>query len=72
MSWMVTLLVQVELLPLLSVTVNVTVFEPTLEQVKLVGLAARLAMPQASLEPLSTSLAVILALPLASNCTVIS
>ena len=46
---MVTLAVQVELLPLLSVTVRVTVLEPTLEQLKLVGVAEVLAMPQASL-----------------------
>ena len=54
MSATVTLLVQVELLPLLSVTVKVTVLAPIFEQLKLVGLAARLAMPQASFEPLST------------------
>ena len=53
MSATVTLLVQVELLPLLSVTVSVTVFEPIFEQVKLVGLADKLAIPQASFEPLS-------------------
>ena len=67
MSCTVTLLVQVLVLPLLSVTLKVTVFEPTLLQVKLVGLAAKLAMPQASFEPLSTSLAVIVALPDASS-----
>src|SRR5258708_1103198 len=50
-----TVLLQVEALPLLSVTVRVTVFGPTLAQVKLFGLTLLEAMPQASLLPLSTS-----------------
>jgi hypothetical protein len=67
---MVTVPLQVLLLPLTSVTVKTTVLAPTLAQVKLVGVALMLAMPQASLLPLSTWPAVILAEPAPFNCTV--
>ena len=62
---------QVDELPLLSVTVNVTVFAPTFAQVKVLGETESDAIPQASLEPLFTCEAVMDAAPLASNCTVI-
>ena len=51
-STTVTVAVQVELLPLLSVTVRVTVLVPTLLTTKLVLSRLRLAMPQASVLPL--------------------
>ena len=57
----------VELLPLLSVTVNTTVFGPTSRQVKLVISRLSEAMPQASDEPLSIAVGVMLALPVESN-----
>src|SRR6185503_14790264 len=69
-SFTVTVAVQVELLPFTSVTVSVTVFGPTLAQVKVLGVTLRLAMPQASLLPLFTWAAVIVALPVASRFTV--
>src|SRR5882724_3493552 len=56
-------------LPLLSVTVRVTVLAPSLVQSKLDGLTTRLVMPQLSLEPLSTWAAVTLTWPLASRFT---
>ena len=62
----------VSLLPLTSVTVSVTVFIPKSSQLKAVVSKVILAIPQASDEPLSISAVVIDALPLASNCTVIS
>ena len=67
MSWIVTVAVQVETLPLTSVTVKVEVFAPTFEQLNAVGVALKLAMAQLSLLPLSMSFAVILALPVASS-----
>ena len=70
MSITIIVAVQVLTLPLLSVTVKVEVLPPTLAQLKLVGDALRLAMPQASLEPLSISEVVMLPLPLASRFTV--
>src|SRR5688500_8959496 len=70
LSSTVTVAVQVEVFPLTSVTVKVTVFGPTLAQVKLVISKARLWIPHASLLPLSICAAVIVALPDASNCTV--
>jgi len=54
---------QVDVLPLLSVTVKVTVLAPTFEQLKLVLEATKVAIPQASLEPLSMLAATIVALP---------
>ena len=62
-SSIVIVAVQVETLPLLSVTVKVEVFAPTFAQVNAVGVALRLAMPQLSLLPPSISDAVMLALP---------
>src|SRR5437773_1263704 len=70
LSTTVTMASHVATLSLLSVTVSLTVFGPTLAQVKVFLSMAMLAMPQASLLPLFTSAAVMLALPLASNCTV--
>ena len=68
---MVILDVQVLTLPLTSVTVRVTVLVTLkLEQLKLLGVTARLAIPQASEEPLSISPAVIEAFPLPSRWTV--
>ena len=72
LSSTVTVAEQELILPLLSVTVNVTGLAPTLAQAKLVWLSTRLAIPQASLEPLSTAVAEVLPLPLTSNCTVTS
>ena len=59
-------------LPFTSVTVNVTVLSPTSSQSKLVISNERLSIPQASLDPLSMSVVVIDAAPLASSCTVTS
>ena len=68
---MVTVAVQVETLPLRSVTVSVTVFGPMSEQSKVLGDTAMLWMPQLSDEPLSICAAVMVAVPPAFNCTVI-
>src|SRR5260370_19168006 len=57
---------QVELLPLGSVTVSATVLLPTLLQSKLVLLAERLT-PQASVVPPSISPATMVAKPIASR-----
>src|SRR6266508_2503677 len=70
LSTTVTMASQVAKLSLLYVTVSLTVFGPTLAQVKLVLSMARLLIPQASLLPLFTAAAVMLAFPLASSCTV--
>ena len=70
LSSTVTTAVQLEVLPLASVTVSTTLLAPTLEQSKLETSMVVEAIPQASLEPPSTSAAVMEALPLASNCTV--
>src|SRR5438034_6115284 len=70
LSTTVTMASHVATLSLLSVTVSLTVFGPTLAQVKVILSMARLLIPHASLLPLFTSAAVMLALPLASNCTV--
>src|SRR6266581_1371595 len=68
-STTVTVAVQMELLPLLSVTVRVTVLTPTLVQSKLVWLRLRLAMPQASVLPLLICAGSIVPWPLAFNST---
>src|SRR5438128_10735984 len=60
------------MLPLPSVTVRVTVSALFRSQSKLVLSRLRLAMPQLSLLPLSTSAGVIVAWPAASSWTVIS
>ena len=63
--------VQVFVLPELSVTVKVTVFAvDKFVQSNVEGLTAKLAIPQLSVLPLFTSLAVIDPSPLASNCSV--
>ena len=54
---------QVEIFPLTSVTVSVTVFAPTLAQVNEEGETAREAIPQASELPLLIWAAVIVAVP---------
>ena len=51
-STTVTVAEQVELLALLSVTVNITVFAPRLEQLKLLVLIVVLKIPHASDDPL--------------------
>src|SRR4030066_136719 len=63
----VTVAVHWSVLPLLSVTVRVTVLPPISAQVKSVILSTRLAMPHASLLPLFTSAAAIVTLPVASR-----
>ena len=70
MSCTVTIDVQAETLLLLSVTVNVTVLAPILEHVKVFGDTVIDFIPQASVEPLFICDAVMLALPVASSCTV--
>ena len=72
LSSTVTVAVHVLELPFTSVTVKVTVFGPTSAQVNELGLTESDAIPQASVEPPSTSAAVMDALPVASSCTVIS
>ena len=73
LSWTVTLAEQVLLLPLWSVTVSTTgCTAPISEQSKVSLSTVRLAIPQASEEPLSASKPVIVALPLSPSCTVIS
>ena len=60
-------------MPELSVTVKVTVFAvDKFVQSNVEGLTAKLAIPQLSVLPLFTSLAVIDPSPLASNCSVTS
>jgi hypothetical protein len=70
LSTTVTVAWQVDVLFAASFTVSVTVFGPLLAQVNALGLTVRDVIPQLSLLPLSTSAAVIEALPLASNTTV--
>lgn len=69
LSFIVTIAVPVELLPLVSVTVSVTEFAPMLAQVKVVWLKTLVAIPQLSVDPLSIWPGVIIALPLASRFT---
>src|SRR5262245_26337726 len=70
LSTMVTVAPQVLVLPFTSTTVRVTVFGPTLAQVKLLGETVLLAIPQASLELAVTSPAVIEAVPAGLRFTV--
>src|SRR5690554_2163777 len=63
----VTIAVALSVLPFESVTVRVTVLSPTCEQSKSYWLSVMLAIPQVSVEPLSISAAVMLALPVASS-----
>lgn len=58
---------QVELLPLISVTVKVTVFAPTFAQLNEFGETAYDAIPQSSVELLLTSDAMIEAVPALFN-----
>ena len=55
-----------------SVNVNVTLFGPTFEQSNAVCEATYVAIPQASVEPPSMSVATIVAFPVPSNETEIS
>ena len=63
---------QVELLPLTSVTVNTAAFAPTFAQLNVFGRTVKEARPQASVEPLLIIAPVTVAFPEASNCTVTS
>ena len=64
-------MVQVDVCPILSSAVNVTVTGvPTLLQLKLEISMLKDGVSKSSVEPLLISLAVIVALPVASNCTV--
>jgi hypothetical protein len=67
LSSTVTTEVHCEVLPLLSVTVRVTVLSPTLSHGNVVTFAVRSAIPQASLLPLLIMLAVTKDIPLAFN-----
>ena len=69
-STTVTIAVPVLILPLLSVTVKVTVLAPVFEQVNVLGETANVAIPQASVDPLFTWAPVKFTFPVASNCTV--
>jgi len=60
LSSTVTVAMQVAWLPLLSVTVSVTVFGPISLQSNAVVFSDKLAMPQASLEPLSIPMALVI------------
>ncbi len=71
LSSTVTVAVQVAVLSLLSVTVRITGIAPKSVHVKLVLLAARLLMPQASVELLSSWAGRIVACPEPSSCMVI-
>ena len=68
----VTWAVQVEVFPLASGTVNVTVFWPKLASVNAFGLTVRVPRPQLSEEPLFTCAAVKAAFPLPFNCSTTS
>ena len=70
LSMMVTVAVQVELFPLWSVTVNVTVFAPRFEHVNEFGLTVIDAIVQLSVEPLLICAAVMDAVPEEFNATV--
>ena len=69
LSCTVTIAVFEAAFPLLSVTVKVTVFSPTSEQVKLVTSVSKVSPPQESEDPLFTASSVMVAFPVASNCT---
>ena len=68
----VTSAVQVDTFSPASVTVSVTVVAPRLMHVKAFGVTARLVIEQLSVLPPSTSIAAMLAFPVASNCIVMS
>ena len=63
----VTTAVQVELLPLLSIAVSVTVFGPMFEQSNASGVTVKDASPQLAFEPPFTSSAIIPTFPVASK-----
>ena len=67
----ITVAVSDATLPLTSVTYKITVFEPTLEQLKLELLRVYDAISQLSVEPLLIIAGTILACPFASNWIVI-
>ena len=69
MSSTVILAEQVPIFPLISVTVNVTVFAPRSAQLNASGATAIDWMPQLSLEPLFICAAVMVAFPALFNCT---
>ena len=69
-SCTVTVALPVAGMPLVSVTVRVTVLSPTLAQVKLLGSTDMVSMATSSKLPPSTSAAVMVALPAASSWTV--
>ena len=72
LSSTVTTAVQASVLPVLSVTISVTVLLPRFAQVKSVTSSARLATVQLSVLPASMSSGVMEALPVLFSCTVIS
>src|SRR5690606_26040547 len=67
----VTVAVALSVLPLTSVTVRVTALSPTCEQSKSYWLSVMLMIPQEAVEPLSISVAEMLAFPVASSWTLI-
>ena len=67
LSSILTLEVHVAVLPLLSLTVKVTVTGLTLEQSKSVTSVSKLKLPQASVELLSTLSSAIVATPVADS-----
>src|SRR5512145_1266091 len=69
LSMTVTMAVHVEVFPLTSVTVRVTVFGPALRHVNSFGITDKEATAQLSYEPLLTWAAVTRALPLTSRYT---
>ena len=69
-STTVTIAVLVPTLPYKSVTVKVTVLAPKLAQVNALAATDILAIEVLSVDPLLICAAVIVALPVASNCTV--
>ena len=71
LSSTVTTAIQVSVCPILSVTVSVILLAPKLAHVKLVWDEAKEAIPKSSVDVLSISFAVIVALPIASSWMVI-
>ena len=67
MSATVTVDIQVDVLAFASATVNVTLFVPISAQVNEAWLTPKLATPQLSLDPPSTSPAVMVAFPVPSR-----
>ena len=71
-SWMETILPQVDTAELISVTVSSTVVSPRSAQLKAAWSIAMLCKPQSLVLPLSTSVVEIVAFPVPSNGTVMS